>query len=266
MKSRSTQSGFTLIEIAIVLLVVAILLGYTVAMLPVQQELKQYRHANAEMDSIIEHVIAFAQVNGRLPCPDTSTDTDGVANSIDGEEDPHADATVGCEAFFGFLPARTLGINGKYNAAGVLIDPWGSGYRYAVSNADRDGVNGDGRPDLVTGNGIRDEGLAAVDPDLQICSDSDTAGPDLTCATVSGIPVIENVAVVIVSLGKDFDLPAPPNPPTSPIQQENVDDFHVGTNDKVYISSPRRDDYDDVVKWIPRSLLFSRMLAADQLP
>ena len=261
MKSRSTQSGFTLIEIAIVLLVVAILLGYSVAMLPVQQELKQYRHANTEMDSIIEHVIAFAQVNGRLPCPDTSTNTDGVANSIDGEEDPHADPTVGCEAFFGFLPARTLGINGKYDAAGVLMDPWGSGYRYAVSNADRDGVGGDGRPDLVTGNGIRDEGLAAVNPDLQVCSDSDTAGPDLDCTTVSGAAVIENVAVVIVSQGRDFAVA-----PVSAIQQENSDDFHNGNNDKVYIFSPRRDDYDDVVKWIPRSLLFSRMLTADQLP
>ena len=257
MKRNITQSGFTLIEIAIVLLVVAILLGYSVAMLPVQQELKQYRHANTEMDSIIEHLIAFAQVNGRLPCPDTSTDTDGVANGIDGEEDPHANVTVGCEAFFGFLPARTLGINGKYDAAGRLIDPWGSGYGYAVSNID----TGDGNPDLVTGNGIRDEGLAAVIPDLQICSDSDTAGPDLTCAAVSGTAVVENVAVVIVSLGKDFTLPA-----SSEIQDENVDGFHNGTTDKVYIFSPRRDDYDDVVKWIPRSLLFSRMLAADQLP
>jgi prepilin-type N-terminal cleavage/methylation domain-containing protein len=260
-KRNITQSGFTLIEIAIVLLVVAILLGYSVAMLPVQQELKQYRHANTEMDSIIEHLIAFAQVNGRLPCPDTSTNTDGVANSIDGEEDPHANATVGCEAFFGFLPARTLGMNGKYDAAGVLIDPWGSRYRYAVSNADRDGVNGDGRPDLVIGNGIRDEGLAAVNPDLQICSDSDTAGMDTACADVSGTAVVENVAVVIVSLGKDYAVT-----PVSAIQQENSDDFHNGTNDKVYIFSPRRDDYDDVVKWIPRSLLFSRMLAADQLP
>ena len=36
--------------------------GYSVAMLPVQQELKQYRHADREMDSIIEHLIGFAQV------------------------------------------------------------------------------------------------------------------------------------------------------------------------------------------------------------
>ncbi len=66
------QRGFTLVEIAIVLLIVTVLLGYTVAMFPMQQQLKQYRHVESEMESIIEHLIAYAQVNGRLPCPDTS--------------------------------------------------------------------------------------------------------------------------------------------------------------------------------------------------
>ena len=268
MNSVTRQSGFTLIEIAIVLLVVAILLGYTVAMLPVQQELKQYRHANAEMDSIIEHLIAFAQVNGRLPCPDTSGNVNTAgAGVLDGVEDSDdlvdnvtgntgADGLVdNCKAFFGFLPGRTLGINGKYDDAGRLIDPWGTGYLYAVSAVDA----GDGNLDLVTGNGIREEGLAAVIPDLRVCSNSAGAGNQTACG--AGEEVIRDVAVIIISLGKDFTLPA-----SSGIQGENVDDFHVGTNDKVYIFSPRRDDYDDVVKWIPRSLLFSRMLAADQLP
>ena len=48
------QRGFTLIEIAIVLLIVSILLGYTIAFFPIQQELKQYRQANAEMEEIID--------------------------------------------------------------------------------------------------------------------------------------------------------------------------------------------------------------------
>jgi len=259
MRSKPCQAGFTLIEIAIVLLIVTIVLGYSVAMLPVQQELKQYRHAETEMESIIDHLIGFAQVNGRLPCPDTSTDNDGVANSIDGVEDQHTDPTVGCEAFFGFLPARTLGMNGKYNDAGTLIDPWGAGYGYAVSSVN---AGGDGNPDLVTPNGIRDEGLALVIPDLQLCSDSSTTGMDTTCADVTaGTTVIDNVAVVVISLGKDNVLP-----PVSAIQEENTDDFDNGLNDKVFIFSPRRDDYDDIVKWIPRSLLFSRMIAAEQLP
>jgi prepilin-type N-terminal cleavage/methylation domain-containing protein len=258
---RSLQAGFTLVEIAIVLLIVTILLGYTVAMFPVQQELKQYRRVQVEMDSVIEHLIAFAQVNGRLPCPDTITDIDGSGNNTyDGEEDRLG--TNDCEAYFGFLPARTIGMSGKYNAAGMLVDPWGSGYRYAVSDID---ASGDGDFDLVTANGIRDEGIANVEPDLFICDDSAATGNDTDCS-VSGADSGEvvgagAVAAVIISLGKDFEIPA-----TSNVQAENLDDFDNGRLDKVYIFSPRRDDYDDVVKWISTNLLFSKMIEADQLP
>ena len=258
-KFGTAQTGFTLVEIAIVLLIVTILLGYSVAMFPLQQELKQYRHVQAEMDSVIGHLIAFAQVNGRLPCPDTSTDSDLSGNTVDGGED-----RIGlnaCEAYFGFLPGRTLGLNGRYNAAGVMIDPWDSGYRYAISNID---FSGDGNFDLVTPNGIRDEGISNVMPDLFICDDSDETGVDIDCTTVTGDEVVGTngaVAAVVISLGKDFNDPA-----TSNIQAENIDNFHVGTQDKVYIFSPRRDDYDDVVRWLSTNLLFSKMIEADQLP
>ncbi len=253
------QRGFTLVEIAIVLLIVAILLGYSVALFPVQQELKQYRSVETEMDTIIEQLVAFAQVNGRLPCPDTSTDNVAPANSIDGNED-----RIGlndCEAFFGFLPGRTLGINGKYNAAGTLIDPWGSGYGYAISDIDT-GAGTDRI--LVTANGIRAQGIANVQPDLFICDDSNALGVDTDCTAVSGAEVLGTngeVAAVIISLGKDFDIPA-----TSNIQAENLDDFNDGSNDKVYIFSSRRDDYDDLVKWVSTNLLISKMIEADQLP
>ena len=253
------ERGFTIVEVAIAVMLMAIILGYSVAMFPVQQELKQYRHAEAEMDEIIEQLIAFAQVNGRLPCPDTSTDAVAPVNSIDGEEDPAGPND--CEAYFGFLPARTLGINGKYDATGTLIDPWGSGYGYAVSPVDA----GNGDLDLVTANGIRDEGIPNVLPDLFICDDNNNAvGNDTDCTTVSGAEVLGTngeVAAVIISLGKDFVIPA-----TSNIQAENLDDFNDGSNDKVYIFSGRRDDYDDIVKWLPTNLLISRMIAAEQLP
>jgi len=254
-KSQPSQAGFTLIEIAIVLLVVTILLGYTVAMFSVQQELKQYRSAESEMDSVIKHLIAFAQVNGRLPCPDTSAG----AGTIDGLEDILLPSD--CEAFFGFLPARTLGINGKYNSVGTLVDPWGSGYGYAVSEFD---AGGDGIIELVSANGVRNAGIAAVVPDLFICDDSNVLGNNLDCTSVSGNEVIGTngaVAAVVISLGKDSAIPA-----TSNIQAENLDNFNDGTLDKVYIFSPRRDDYDDIVKWLPTNQLFSKMIEAGQLP
>jgi prepilin-type N-terminal cleavage/methylation domain-containing protein len=274
MITKLRQSGFTLVEIAIVLLIVTILLGYSVAMFPLQQELKQYRHVDAEMDSVIEHLIAFAQVNGRLPCPDTSGDLNGTgAGVIDGQEDTDdlvdnddgtavADGLVdNCKAFFGFLPARTLGMNGKFNSAGLLVDPWDTGYGNALSDFDFTGV---GAVDLVSPNGIRDEGIANLAPDLFVCDDSTEVGTDLDCNDVTGDEVLGSngeVSAIVISIGKDSVIPA-----TSNIQGENIDNFHNGILDKVYIFAARRDDYDDVVRWIPTNLLLTKMIEADKLP
>ena len=272
------QTGFTIIEIAIVLLIVTILLGYTVAMFPIQQELKQYRQVNAEMDDIMEALIAFAQVNGRLPCPDTGGDINGTgtAGTVDGQEDADdlilnatgvggTDGLVdNCKAFFGFLPSATLGMNGDINANSVLQDPWGLAYGYAVSDID---FSVDGVIDLISPNGIREEGLANVNPDLFVCDDSTVVGNHANCtAATVGNQVVGNVAVVITSLGKANELGAA----SSNIQRENFDDFDDGTNDKVYISTTRSDvddaEFDDIVKWISPNLLFSKMIEADQLP
>jgi prepilin-type N-terminal cleavage/methylation domain-containing protein len=254
-KNPQSRAGFTLVEVAIVLMVVTILLGYTIALFPVQQDLKKSRQAERELDQIVEQLIAFAQVNGRLPCPDSSAG----AGTIDGLEDPLVDD---CEAFFGFLPARTLGMNGKFNAQGVLIDPWGSGYGYAVSDFD---VGADGIIELVSANGIRTAGIAAVQPDLFVCDGSTVLGNNLDCTTVTGgAEVVGNLAAVVISLGKDRGTIA------SNVQAENIDDFHNGTNDKVYIFATRSDvsgaEFDDVVKWLPTNQLFSRMIEAGQLP
>ena len=142
MRHSRNQAGFTLIEIAVVVLIVSILLGYAVAMVPVQQELRQYRDADRDLDVIVEHLIGFAQVNGRLPCPDTSGDVNGTgAGVIDGAEDTDdlldnvtgaggADGTPdSCKSFYGFLPTRTIGITGDIDDAGALIDPWSRAYR-----------------------------------------------------------------------------------------------------------------------------------------
>ncbi len=251
------QRGFTLIEIAIVLLIVSILLGYTVALFPVQQELKQYRNAESEMDAIIEHLIAFAQVNGRLPCPDIPLGgPPAVGDGLENRAGLNA-----CTGYFGFVPARTLGIDGDYDQNNVLVDPWGTGYGYAVSNVN----DGAGNFYLVNPNGIRTAGMAAVQPDLYLCEDNAALTNDPDCTTNSLGEVLGSngeVAAVVISIGRDNDTVTP----SSTIQAENLDGFGNGTVDKVYIYASRRDDYDDIVKWLPTNLLFSRMIDAEQLP
>ena len=274
LKLKFKQTGFTLIEIAIVLIVVTILIGYTAALVPVQQEIRQYQTAESEMKSIVNQLVGYAQINGRLPCPDTSGNINGVAAGvIDGREDTDdivdnvtlAVATDGitdnCKAFFGFVPGRTLGLLGNYDSQGRILDPWGQPYRYAVSDIDTAGTSA--LIDLVTPNNIRAEGLAAVAPDLILCDGSPTLGNQTSCSAPAAT-IVDGVAAVVVSTGKDR------NDIASNIQVENTDNFHDGTGDKVYIASTRSDannaEYDDVVVWLSTPRLFSKMIEAGQLP
>jgi prepilin-type N-terminal cleavage/methylation domain-containing protein len=259
--SLNKQTGFTLIEIAIVLLIVTILLGYTVAMFPIQQELKQYRQVNSEMEKIKDALIGFAQVNGRLPCPDTNTD--GRENDLDVWDIENDAAGTdnfidSCAAYEGLVPMTTLGLQGKADSNNNLLDPWGGTYRYAISDMDE---SLDSVIDLVSPNGIRAEGISNVRPDLKICngpSDAANTCPGADAAAQALNTVAEGIAVVLVSIGKNR------NNITSTIQTENTD------ADKAFVYAARSDssgaEYDDIVKWISANSLFSKMIEADQLP
>ncbi len=305
MINRFRLSGFTLIEVAIVLLVVSILLGYTVALFPRQQELKQYNAVEREMDEIVEAIIGFAQVNGRLPCP-------AIPNS-GGLEDYDDVADTGCNNHDGFVPANTLGLAGRYNADTLLLDPWGHPYRYYVSTSDFDA---DGNFDFTAPGEMRDIGLVDSDGDgyidldgnYLICDDNGTSLDDQCTGAAevfgnytAGPPVMyAGAPVVLISPGKDW----PQWQPTDPAPDNTADGGAVndelenigGSFSTVDLGMPagpsglnytlkdadcaappcettfvRRttgfaDDYNDVVVWISPSVLFSRMIQAEQLP
>lgn len=271
--NMNKYSGFTLIEVAIVLLIVSILLGYTVAMFPIQQELKQYRQANQEMDKIIDSLYAFAQVNGYLPCPASNS----VPNSgfecrdqdlvVDGDCEGNDPAVDSCDIWFGFVPGKTLGLDGKYSAIGLLLDPWGMPYRYQVS--DTDGTTGPIAWDFVMIGGIAEETIANLNPDLEVCNtdaSAAAAGPELNCANAAQT-VANTLPAVILSTGKNIDQNVAA---TSWIQRENLDNDPIVFGDNVFISVPFNDtqaaQYDDLVKWISPNILYSKMLESGQLP
>jgi prepilin-type N-terminal cleavage/methylation domain-containing protein len=203
------QSGFTLVEVAIVLLIVSILLGYTVALFPRQQELKQYRAVEREMDELIEAIVGFAQVNGRLPCP-------AVPNSGGNELGGGA---ANCNFYGGFVPVNTLGLAGKLNQDTLLLDPWGNPYRYYVSNSDF-GLNG--LHDFVQNGEMRAVGLVDSDSDnyidldgrYLICDDNGTTiddectGANEVFGNASGAGQYAGAPFVLISMGKNWsDVP-----------------------------------------------------------
>ena len=112
--SFKALNGFTLVEMAIVMVIVGLLISAFLVPLSAQQDLKDYSKAKTDLEQIKEALYGYALVNGRLPCPDT----DGNGN----ENSPCVMASTG-----GDLPWLDLGVDRN--------DPWGSPYRYRVSGS-----------------------------------------------------------------------------------------------------------------------------------
>jgi prepilin-type N-terminal cleavage/methylation domain-containing protein len=111
--------GFTLTEIAIVLFIIALLLGSMMLPIAAQVETRDYTEAQKVMGEIREALIGYAVSRaGRpyLPCPD---------NDGDGVEQPRVGGV--CPVDDGFVPWNTLGLGRN--------DPWNRPYHYHVTPA-----------------------------------------------------------------------------------------------------------------------------------
>lgn len=119
------QSGFTLIEMAVVLVIVGLLLGGMLMPLASQMETDRRKETSATLESIREALIGFAIINGRLPCPDTNGD---------GLPGPGVCNTGANQRNVGGLPYVTLGLS-RYDAWDNT-SVWGNtSWTYAVNGA-----------------------------------------------------------------------------------------------------------------------------------
>src|SRR5271169_3145800 len=100
---KSRSHGFTLVEIAMVLLIVALLLGGLVPTLSSQIEQRQISETSKQLDEIQQALIGYAVTYGRLPCP-AAPNTTGVENPLGGG--------TCTNPYNGFVPAATLGLSG----------------------------------------------------------------------------------------------------------------------------------------------------------
>jgi prepilin-type N-terminal cleavage/methylation domain-containing protein len=283
------QTGFTLIEIAFVVLIVSIMLGATLTLISKQQELNRYKKADREMDKIIDTIIGFAQINGRLPCPSFASASAGVSSG---------DGNADCLTFGGFVPSSTLGINGRLNSDSLLSDPWGNPYRYYVSSGDVGGsaggdfvMNGDmqqvGLVDVVDvpSADLTGDGYIDLDGQFLICDSAGTSTDDLCTGAVRvfGNPtpspspyVYAGAIVVLISTGRNGNNQTP-DPTDNADELENmgttgpINGYYLKNVTGSETTFVRRttgfaDDFDDIVKWISPSTLFSRMIEAEQLP
>lgn len=125
---RKYQRGFTLVEMAVVLVIVGFMLGGLMIPLSAQVEQQRYNETRKNLDEIKEALMGFAVIYGRFPCPTTQTDP-AVAGY--GEEDANCTAP----AAEGYLPWKTLGLR-EIDSWGTVRtadgDPWDGYWRYRV--------------------------------------------------------------------------------------------------------------------------------------
>jgi prepilin-type N-terminal cleavage/methylation domain-containing protein len=132
------SKGFTLAEIAVALVVVALLLGGALVPLTAQIDVRNFAETQRTQDQIKEAIIGFALANGRLPCPAIgataggTVDTTTWATPIAAGTEQWDPANYRCYAVFGVVPWATLGT--------AQTDSWGRRFSYRVSPAFADGL------------------------------------------------------------------------------------------------------------------------------
>jgi len=119
-------SGFTLIEIAVVLVIIGFLVGSFIGTFAERIDTTRRDNTKKELDEIKTVIMAYAfnQAVPYLPCPDTNAPPDGQEDRVGGV----------CAAATGFLPWVTIGAG--------YADAWDTRYRYWVNTDYANNVTG----------------------------------------------------------------------------------------------------------------------------
>lgn len=230
----TSQRGFSLIEIAVALFIMALLLGSILVPLTTQVEQRQISETEKTLADIQAALLGFVAANGYLPCPDTSSPPNGTAIWSGSQC-----ASISSNVAHGTLPYQTLGLG--------ATDAWGNRFRYAVREEFAQ------RPTAFT---------LGTTSDIQVCSTQ-------ACAVADRLTT--NAVAVVISHGRNgrgattaagTAIPAPSG--TDEIENTDVD--------KNFVSRVRTDigagvgEFDDIVVWIPLPILMNRMVSTGRLP
>lgn len=244
--------GFTLIEQAVALCVIALLLGSILVPLQTQIENRKIDDTRRMIDLAQEMLLGFAAANGYFPCP-----ADAASNGNEAAGTNHAIGS--CPVYHGYLPAALLGFVGT-DAQGYALDAWqvaSNRIRYAVTDRTIAGV-----PNAVTrSNGLRSIPLSNLGSTrlLHVC-ESGHGATAVDCG--SAVTLSSNAVALVWSVG--------PNGATggTSVHEAQNPNPNGGSADAVFVtraaSNVSGNEFDDIVSWIPATTLSSRLILAGQ--
>ena len=239
--SYKKHKGFTLVEMAIVLVILGFVLS--ALLLPLQAQRNQLFQTQTEntLEIAKKALLGYAQSQGRLPCPATAS---GVEVPLGGGA---------CTQLVGFIPAATLGIT-PTDAQGFAIDAWNNRIRYAVTNANTNAFTTSGQMNTV--------GITNLLPNLRVCNSS-TGIAATTCSTVPPAEVnysINNAVAVIYSTGITGSLAS-----GGADENANLDNNAVFVSHDPSATGAANGEFDHLVTWISPFVLYNAMIEAGQL-
>lgn len=237
MNHARSRAGFTLIELAVALFIVALMLGGLLGPMAARIEQSDRSETRAKLVEIKEALYGFAMANGRLPCPNSVAPFDGL-------EDP-------CAGGFsiGRLPFATLGVDG--------VDAWAQPFTYGVETSFADNVDGAPvAPPVPPAAPTACTATPAPGISFELCSNASGQVMD----GVAGMFLVIDTPAVVVSHGANWgDVPAP-----------GSDEGENRFADSVFVDAGYRrnpnNPFDDMLMWLSPAVLKNRMVQAGLLP
>lgn len=268
--------GFTLVELAVVLTIVAFLLASLMYTLSAQTAQRNIDETRRRLETARELILSYAAVNGRLPCPARSAAT-AAPVTILGDEVRNAATNPDCVGdavtdyyggtnggvTLGLLPARTIGFQ-QVDPGGLAADAWANRIRYAVAYTLLAGsCTAPTSPHFTNATNLRANGISCRPDDLIVCK-SATGITGTTCGGASNQIMSQNLVVaVIFSTGKNGG---------TPTGGVGLDEAANLNGDRVFVFHPptpadfANGEFDDQFTWITVGELYGRMIAAGTLP
>ena len=264
-RGRAHASGFTLVELAVVVLVITLLLGSLLIPLATQVDQRNVAETQKRLQEVKEALLGYAMANGRFPCPagNAAGDT-GVEKFLN----PPSDSALNgnCSNFFnGYVPGITLGLS-NLDSQGFVVDAWGlqqNRIRYAITNRLTNTFTKQGGMRGVGIQGLGTPTSGGGTPMLYVCASS-TGATATDCGTAANTLSNGDTVFIVYSLGKNAATSGATGV-ASADEQLNIN----GAN-PVFVSrttsTQAGGEFDDIVLYSSRSSIISQMTVAGQLP
>jgi prepilin-type N-terminal cleavage/methylation domain-containing protein len=281
--NQISQKAFTLVEVAIVLVIVGLAIGGILSTLSAQVEQQKFNETRNTINNVKEALLGYAMANGRFPCPALQQTTPPTLPITAVESPSNASTGVACTNYLnGYVPGVTLGLT-PTDTYGYVLDGWNNPVRYAIADVrDTPGAasvftNSNGMKNANSGgcpscgmSWLSNQVESATVPVvitanqtlLSICNTASNITVRAACQNVTS-RLTETAVLVVYSTGKNFKtIPAG----AGIDEQANLNNDAAFISHEPYAAGAANGEFDDIVEWISPNSIFSRLVQANQLP